>query len=178
MSRISFKCTSWMRRHPKKFKSCRCSRRPHCVGFDFYLLYWGLVKSIYYLILVDFWLKNGAKFTPQSIQHRCRHRKALFWKNFVFPWEKQYVVGERGAHRILCARPDPLAGGGRGRVEQIEGGLGAPKWRSGGATIEVRRVWDVFWAVMGVWINLWCFSGGSLGRLVAKKWPTWAQLVS
>ena len=82
-----------------------------------------------------------------GIEKRCFEKTSFFFR-------KKISWGEMGVHRTLRAGPDPPAGGGRGRVEQIEGGPGDSKWRSGGATIEVRRVWDVFWAVLSVWINL------------------------
>ena len=80
--------------------------------------------------------------------------KSVVLKKLRFFFKKNNTLGERGVHRTVRARPDPPAGGGRGREEQIEGGPGDPKWRSGGAIIEVWRVWDVFWAVLRVWINL------------------------
>ena len=47
----------------------------------------------------------------------------------------------------------------------------------GGIKIEVWRaprwVRVAFWAVLSVGSIFWCLLGGSWGRVVAKKWPTW-----
>ena len=113
-----------------KFKSCRCSRRPHCVGFDFYLLYWGLLKSIYYLILVEFWLK----MEPSSHQNRSNIdvgiEKRCFEKTSFSIGKSIRWGGEGGPSHTLCQTWS--SGGwrkGEGRTDRR---------RSGGSKMEIR----------------------------------------
>ena len=51
-----------------------------------------LLESIFYAMLVDFWWKNGGKLAPTWIQNRCAMRKAMLWKNIVFPLGKTILL--------------------------------------------------------------------------------------
>ena len=66
-----------------------------------------LLGSTFRRILDDFRKKNGCMLEQNSFQNQCQLRNAIYWKNIVFPKEKQWFwmfggsgVGNKNERKI------------------------------------------------------------------------------
>ena len=108
--------------------------------------FWCLLGSDFFRILVDFGGKMEPSWHQNRIKNRSQLRKAIFWKNLIFPMEKQWFWrfwGSKLGRKIdqkSIKKWSHLGKVSWHRFFMNFGGFWRPSWRQVGSKIDEKSI--------------------------------------